>query len=35
VRKTGEDDAGKPVGVDLSMPSEERTLILEPKPEGR
>jgi hypothetical protein len=35
VRKTGEDDDGKPVGVDLSMPSEERTLILEPKPEGR
>jgi hypothetical protein len=35
MRKTGEDDEGKPVGVNLSMPSEERTLILEPKPEGR
>jgi hypothetical protein len=35
VRKTGEDEDGKPVGINLSMPSEERTLVLEPKPEGR
>lgn len=33
VRKTGEDDAGKPIGVDIGAPSEERTLILEAKPE--
>ena len=32
VRKTGETQDGKPVGVDRSPPSEERTLILEPKP---
>jgi hypothetical protein len=35
VRKTGENEEGKPVGVNLSMPSGERTLVLEPKPEGR
>jgi hypothetical protein len=35
VRKTGEDEAGKPLGVDLSAPSEKRTLILDPKPEGQ
>lgn len=33
VRKTGEDDSGKPIGVDIGAPSEERTLILEAKPE--
>jgi hypothetical protein len=32
VLKTSEDENGKPVGVDLSAPSEKRTLILEPKP---
>lgn len=32
VRKTGESQDGKPLGIDLSPPSEERTLILEPKP---
>jgi len=34
VRKTGEDENGKPLGVDIGELSEERTLILEPKPEG-
>lgn len=34
VRKTGEDQNGKPIGIDISPSSEERTLILEPKPEG-
>jgi hypothetical protein len=34
VRKTGEDKNGKPIGIDISPSSEERTLILEPKPEG-
>jgi hypothetical protein len=34
VRKTGEDKNGKPLGVDIGELSEERTLILEPKPEG-
>jgi hypothetical protein len=34
VRKTGEDENGKPTGVDIGAPSEERTLILDPKPEG-
>jgi hypothetical protein len=34
VRKTGEDTNGKPVGVDISPSSEERTLNVEPKPEG-
>ena len=34
VRKTGEDTDGKPLGVDIGEFSEERTLILEPKPEG-
>jgi hypothetical protein len=33
VRKTGEDDKGKPIGVDIGAYSEERTLILEAKPE--
>lgn len=33
VRKTGEDDQGKPVGIDISAHSEERTLILDAKPE--
>ncbi len=32
VRKTGEDENGKPVGMDISAPSEKRTLILDPKP---
>jgi hypothetical protein len=34
VRKTGEDENGKPVGVDISPPSDKWTLVLEPKPEG-
>lgn len=34
VRKTGEDENGKPVGVDISSPSVKWVLILEPKPEG-
>lgn len=34
VRKTGEDTNGKPLGVDIGEFSGERTLILEPKPEG-
>jgi hypothetical protein len=33
VRKTGEDENGKPLGVDISPPSEKRTFITEPKPE--
>ncbi len=32
VRKTGEDEQGKPVGVDISQPSGRRTFVLEPKP---
>ena len=32
VRKTGEDENGKPIGVDISPPSEKRTFITEPKP---
>lgn len=32
VQKTGEDENGKPIGVDISPYSEERTLILDPKP---
>ncbi len=35
VRKTGEDEHGKPLGADLSLPSSRRTLILDPKPEGQ
>ncbi len=35
VRKTGEDENGKPVGVDIGAHSEERTLVLDPKPEGQ
>lgn len=34
VRKTGEDDKGKPTGVDIGAYSEERTLLLQVKPEG-
>jgi hypothetical protein len=33
VRKTGEDQAGKPLGVDISPPSDKRTFITEAKPE--
>jgi hypothetical protein len=33
VRKTGEDENGKPLGVDIGAHSEERTLRLEPKPD--
>ena len=33
VRKTGEDESGKPVGVDIGQHSEEGTLVLEPKPD--
>jgi hypothetical protein len=32
VQKTGQDENGKPMGVDISPYSEERTLILDPKP---
>jgi hypothetical protein len=32
VRETGEDEAGKPVGVDIGAYSEERTFKLEPSP---
>lgn len=32
VRKTGEDESGKPLGVDIGAPSERRTVILEPRP---
>lgn len=32
VRQTGVDQNGKPVGVDVSTSSEERTLLLDPKP---
>lgn len=35
VRKTGEDDSGKPIGIDIGAPSEKRTFITEPKPEGQ
>lgn len=34
VRKTGEDENGKPLGADISRPSEKRTFITEPKPDG-
>jgi hypothetical protein len=34
VRKTGEDEKGKPLGIDISPPSDKWTLILETKPEG-
>jgi hypothetical protein len=33
VRKTGESTSGKPIGIDISAPSEPRSLILDPKPE--
>jgi hypothetical protein len=33
VHKTGEDENGKPAGMDISAHSEERTLILDAKPE--
>jgi hypothetical protein len=33
VRKTGEDENGKPLGADLSAPSEKWTFIAESKPE--
>jgi hypothetical protein len=33
VRQTGVDENGKPIGVDLSLPSEERAFTLEPKPD--
>jgi len=35
VRRTGEDTHGKPLGLDLSLPSQKWTLILDPKPEGQ
>jgi hypothetical protein len=35
VRQTGEDQSGKPIGVDISLPSDKWTLILDPKPEGK
>jgi hypothetical protein len=34
VRQTGVDDNGKPVGVDIGAPSEERTMILDTRTEG-
>jgi hypothetical protein len=33
VEKIGEDENGKPIGVDISPSSEERTLLLDPKPD--
>jgi hypothetical protein len=33
VEKIGEDENGKPLGVDISPSSEERTLLLDPKPD--
>jgi len=33
VRKTGEDQAGKPVGVEISPPSDKWLFVAEPKPE--
>jgi hypothetical protein len=33
VRKTGEDENGKPISLDLSAPSGKRILVLSPKPE--
>jgi hypothetical protein len=35
VRQTGEDQSGKPIGIDISLPSGKSTLILDPKPEGQ
>ena len=35
VRKTGEDQDGKPTGIDVGPASEERTLVLDAKPEGQ
>jgi hypothetical protein len=35
VRKTGEDETGKPIGIDISLPSQKWTLILDPKPAGQ
>jgi hypothetical protein len=32
VRKTGEDEHGKPLGVDISQPSERRSFVTDPKP---
>jgi hypothetical protein len=32
VQQVGEDENEKPVGIDIGMNSEKRTLILEPKP---
>ncbi len=34
VRRTGVDQNGKPVGIDVGEYSEERTLVLDAKPEG-
>jgi hypothetical protein len=34
VRKTGEDENGKPVGVDISSPSEKRFFVVAPRPGG-
>ena len=33
VHKTGEDENGKPIGIDISPHSEKRTFVTEPKPE--
>jgi hypothetical protein len=35
VRKTGEDQNGKPIGIEISLPSDKWTLVLDPKPEGQ
>jgi hypothetical protein len=32
VRKTGEDANGKPLGVDISLPSEKHSFLIDPKP---
>ena len=34
VRKTGEDRNGKPIGVDVGLPSEKRYFVVEPRPGG-
>jgi hypothetical protein len=34
VRKTGEDANGKPLGIDIGLPSERRFFIVEPRPGG-
>ena len=35
VHKTGETQDGKPIGIDISLPSDKWALIVAPKPEGK